>query len=88
MLSFGFVFIALGAAIFLSRYLSPDKTVSTKADNGGVAVGRDNNGVVNTGAIGSPHHPQGSIGRLVFDVIAGLCSIAGLALALFDWVLK
>lgn len=86
MFATGIVLIVLGVAIFSLPRLFPSKRPpSVSADHGGVAVGGDNNGPINTVAIGTGKAAPPS---RTFDFVAGLCSIAGFLIALWDLVKK
>ena len=84
----GICLFLLGIAYFVFHLLGTHKSNSVTADRGGVAIGRDSHGNINTGTIGSNNAPQNSRGLRIFDIIAGLCSIVGLILTVWDLITK
>lgn len=77
----GLGLLGFGAALLLARLILPIHARRQRADRGGVVVGRDNRGVINTGvintgSIGSPPAPRW---ERWLAIAGSLASLAGLA---------
>lgn len=76
----GIVLIALGIGTWVGIFLH-HRFSSIRADRKGIAIGRDNKGIANTGTIGQPEIPGWE--RLL-GVLGAVAGIVGLALYLLD----
>lgn len=82
----GIGLMAFGVCLFLYRFLTRDNC-KISADRGGVAIKGDFHGTVITGA-GGDSDKGGSSDLDKFNFFAGLCSVAGILLALWEFFTK